>query len=78
MIEALEFIADKAGLIMGAIFAAIVAIAVIRTAIRASKGESVKVPPVGVMNDPPSSITGINKHDDLSERSKERANKKTE
>lgn len=78
MIEALEFIADKAGIIMGVILAVIVAIAVIRSAIRASRGESIKVPPVGVMNDLPGSVTGINKHDDISERSKERANKKTE
>ena len=78
MIEALEFIADKAGVIMGVILAVIVAIAVIRSAIRASRGESIKVPPVGVMNDLPGSVIGINKHDDMSERSKERAGKKAE
>ena len=76
MIETLEFIADKAGLIMGAAFAAIVIIAVIRSVIRTSRGESVNVPPVGVMNDLPGSVTGINKYDDMSERSKERADKK--
>ena len=45
MIEALEFIADKAGVIMGVILAVIVAIAVIRSAIRASRGESIKERP---------------------------------
>ena len=40
--------------------------------------ESVSVTPVGVMNDLPSSITGINKHNDMSERSNERSGKKTE
>ena len=66
------------GLIMGAALGIIVAIAVVRTLIKKSRGESVKVPPVCVMNDLPSSVTGINKHDDMSERSRERANRKTE
>ena len=43
----------------------IVVIALIRTLMKASKGESINVPPVGVMNDLPSSVTGINKHYDI-------------
>ena len=78
MIEALEFISDKIGIIIGAILGIIVVIALIRTLLKASKGESISVPPVGVMNDLQSSITGINKHNDMSERSNERAGKKTE
>ena len=74
--DVLESIADKMGLIMGAVFGIIVVIAVIRTLLKASRGESINVPPVGVMNDLPSSVTGINKHDDISERSDERADKK--
>ena len=50
----------------------------IRTLLKASKGESISVPPVGVMNDLPSNVTGINKHNDLSERVQERSTKKTE
>lgn len=76
MIEALEYTSDKIGIIMGAAFAVIIAIAVIRTAVKASRGESVRVPPVGVLNDLPCSITGVNKHDDLAERSNERSEKK--
>lgn len=63
---------------MGAAFAVIVIIAVIRSFLKISRGESISVPPVGVMNDLPGSVTGINKHDDMSERSQERADKRTE
>ena len=78
MIDALELISDKIGIFIGAILGIIVIIALIRTLRKASRGESVSVPPVGVMNDLPSSITGINKHNDMSERSNERSGKKTE
>ena len=61
MIEALEFVSDKIGIIMGAVLGIIVVIAIIRTLLKASKGESISIPPVGVMNDLPSSVTGINK-----------------
>ncbi len=78
MIEALEFISDKLGIVMAAAIGIIVIIALIRTLLKASRGESISVPPIGVMNDLPSSVTGINKHNDMTERSSERANKKTE
>ena len=45
---------------------------------RTDKGESISVPPVGVMNDLPSSVTGINKHNDLSERAQERSDRKAD
>ena len=76
MIVVMEVIADKLVLLMGAAFGIIVVIAVIRSLVKVSRGESISVPPVGVMNDLPSSVTGINKHDDMSERSNERADKK--
>ena len=78
MIDTLEFISDKIGIIMGVILGIIVVIAIIRTLLKASKGESISVPPIGVMNDLPSSVTGINKNNDLSERVQERATNKTE
>jgi uncharacterized membrane protein len=78
MIEVLEFIADKIGTIIGVVLGIIVVIAIIRTLLKASKGESISVPPVGVMNDLPSSVTGINKNNDMSERVQERSTKKTE
>lgn len=78
MIDTLEFISDKIGIIMGVILGIVVVIAIIRTLLKASKGESISVPPVGVMNDLPGNVTGINKHNDLSERVQERSTKKTE
>ena len=53
-------------------------LAVIRTYRKAKRGESTSIPTVGVMNDLPSSVTGINKHDDMSERAEERRDRKTE
>ena len=78
MIDALEFISDKIGILMGVAIGIIVIIALIRTLLKASKGESISVPPVGVMNDLPGSVTGINKHNDMSERVHERSTKRTE
>ena len=76
MVEALEYISDKLGIIMAAVLAVIIVIAIIRTLMKASRGESISVPPVGVLNDLPGSLTGINKHNDLTERGNERAEKK--
>ncbi|MBQ3290862.1 MAG: hypothetical protein IJH43_00625 [Mogibacterium sp.] len=76
MIEALEMIADRIEVIIGVALGIIIAVAVIRTIIRMSRGESINVPPVGVMNDLPSSVTGISKHNDISERSEERSDRK--
>ena len=73
MIEALEYIFDKIGIIMAAVLAVIVVIAILRTLLKASKGESASAPPAGVLNDLPGSLTGINKYNDLAERGNERA-----
>ena len=40
MIDALEFISDKIGIIIGAVLGIIVVITLIRTLLKASKGES--------------------------------------
>ena len=65
-------ISDVLGIIIGVLLVLLTAIAIIRTIIKAERGER-----IGVTNDLPSSVTGINKHDDLVERSKERSLKKT-
>ena len=70
-------ISDVLGIIIGVLLVLLTAIAIIRTIIKAERGERIEVPPIGVTNDRPSSVTGINKHDDLVERSKERSLKKT-
>ncbi len=51
MIDAFEYIADKLGIILGAILGIVGIIALIRTLLKVYKGESISVPPVGVMND---------------------------
>ena len=78
MIDAFEYIADKLVIILGAILGIVGIIALIRTLLKVYKGESISVPPVGVMNDLPSSVTGINKHNDLSERAQERSDRKAD
>ena len=70
-------ISDVLGIIIGVLLALLTAIAIIRTIIKAERGERIEVPPIGVMNDLPSNVTGINKHNDLSERVQERSTKKT-
>jgi hypothetical protein len=70
-------ISDVLGIIIGVLLVLLTAIAIIRTIIKAERGEHIDVPSVGVINDLPSSVTGINKPDDLVERSKERSLKKT-
>ena len=77
MIEALELLSDRIGIIVGAALGILVAIALIRTLLKVSRGESLSVPPLGVMNDLPGSVTGINKYNDLAERNIERSVKKT-
>ena len=71
-------LSDLLGIIIGILLALLTAIAILRIVIKTRRGDHIDVPPVGVMNDLPSSVTGINKHDDLVERSKERSTKKTE
>ena len=76
--ETIFELSDILGIVMGVLIALLTAIAIIRIVIKTRRGDRIDVPPVGVMNDLPSSVTGINKHDDLVERSKERSTKKTE
>lgn len=71
-------ISDVLGIIIGVLLVLLTAIAIIRIVIKTRRGDHIDVPPVGVMNDLPSSVTGINKHNDMSERIQERSLKKTE
>ena len=78
MTNVLEFVFDNLGIVLGAVIGILVIVALIRTLRKASRGESISVTPVGVMNDLPSSVTGINKHNDMADRNNERSEKKTE
>ena len=57
---------DTVGII-GILFFLLTVAAIIRIIVKAARGERIDVPHVGVMNDLPSSVTGINKHDDMRE-----------
>lgn len=76
--ETIFELSDLLGIIIGVLLALLTSIAIIRIVIKTRRGDHIDVPPVGVMNDLPSSVTGINKHDDMSERIQERSLKKTE
>jgi hypothetical protein len=74
--ETIFELSDILGIIICVLPALLTAIAIIRTVIKTRRGEHIEVSPVGVMNDLPSSVTGINKHDDMRERATERAIRK--
>jgi hypothetical protein len=56
-------LSDLLGIIIGILLALLTSTAIIRIVIKTRRGDHIDVPPVGVMNDLPSSVTGINKHD---------------
>ena len=62
MIEILEFLDKYIPCLIGICIAVIGIIASIRTAKKAKRREDISVPPVGVINDLPSSVTGVNKY----------------
>ena len=74
--ETIFEVSDILGIVIGVLLALLTAIAIIRTLIKIRRGGHIDVPPVGVMNDLPSSVTGINKHDDMRERATERASRR--
>ena len=60
--EKFGFIADIFGYIFSGTFILLGIIASVRAAVKASRGERVDVPAVGVIRDLPGSVTGLNKH----------------
>ena len=63
----LDFLDNYAGIIFFAVFGLLAAAAVIRSAIKVRKGKKIDITPVGVYNDLPSSVTGLNKYKDRRE-----------
>ena len=74
--ETIFELSDILGIIISVLPALLTGVAIIRTVIKTRRGDHIEVPPVGVMNDLPSSVTGINKHDDMRERATERASRR--
>ena len=62
MEKILDVISGSAEIIIFIIFGVLTAMAVIRSLIKVKKGKKIDITPVGVYNDLPSSVTGINKH----------------
>ena len=67
MIKVLEFIADYAGVVFGVAFAVIGILVIIRVIVKTKRGEKIEITPVGVVNDLPESVTGVNKYRDALE-----------
>ena len=74
--ETIFEVSDILGIVIGVLLALLTAIAIIRSLIKIRRGGHIDVPPVGVMNDLPSSVTGINEHDDMRERATESASRR--
>ena len=62
MEKILNVISGSAEIIIFIIFGVLTALAVIRSLIKVKKGKKIDITPVGVYNDLPSSVTGLNKH----------------
>ena len=58
----LDFLDNYGGIIFFAVFGLLAAAAVIRSAIKVRKGKKIDITPVGVYNDLPISVTGLNKY----------------
>ena len=64
IIEAMELIEYYAGYVFGALFAVLVIAAVVRVIVKKRRKEDITIMPVGIANDLPDSVTGMNKYSD--------------
>ena len=60
----LIFILDHMNIVFGVLFGAIAFVAVVRLIIKMHRGEAIEITPVGIANDLPDSVTGLNKYRD--------------
>ena len=67
-----DMIYDNLGVLLFIFMAVITALALIRSLIKAKRGKSVNITPVGVFNDLPESVTGIKKNKEW-ERTEEKS-----
>ena len=67
IIKELELISDYTGIVFIILFAVIAAAAALRVVIKMRRGEKVTITPVGIANDLPDSVTGMNKYGDALE-----------
>ena len=64
IIETMELIEYYAGYVFGVPFAALVIAAVVRVIVKKRRKEDITIMPVGIANDLPDSVTGMNKYSD--------------
>lgn len=62
MMDFIDKLDGAVGIVMGLSFSLLVVIAIIRSIIRLKRGEDIDIEPIGIVQDLPSSVTGINKH----------------
>ena len=60
----MELIEYYAGYVFGVLFAALVIAAVVRVIVKKRRKEDITIMPVGIANDLPDSVTGMNKYSD--------------
>ena len=59
--ELIGLFVDHLGVVLGILLGVLFAIALVRSIIKASRGQKVTIPNIGVRNDLPDSITGRNR-----------------
>ena len=64
MIRFLSFVVDNTGILIGILFFLLNVVAIVRIIIKRHRGEQVEITPVGIANDLPDSVTGMNKYSD--------------
>ncbi len=64
MKSVLDFLDNYIDIIVFAVFGLLAAAAAIRSMIKVKKGKKIDITPVGVYDDLPSSVTGLNKYKD--------------
>ena len=60
----LILIIDHMNIVFGVLFAASAFVAIVRLIIKMHRGEEIEITPVGIANDLPDSVTGLNKYRD--------------
>ena len=64
MIRFLSFVVDNTGIMIGSLFFLLNVVAIVRIIIKRCRGEQIEITPVGIANDLPDSVTGMNKYSD--------------
>ncbi len=72
IIKGLVFLLDHMGIVFGILFAVLAVAVAVRLIIKMHRGEEITITPVGIANDLPDSVTGLNKYSDALDSDKKR------